>query len=128
MKITLATLPQASAQEVFDQVATHLLTQDRQSKNGALCAYRSNDGLMCAAGCLIGDSEYATELDNSGNGNTWGLLVGRGWVPSEHAALIRQLQSVHDCYIPVAWKAELLLVADAHNLSPAVVTNFKVQQ
>lgn len=35
--ITLATLPQATAQEVFDQVKNHLLTQKVRCTNGTIC-------------------------------------------------------------------------------------------
>jgi len=40
--ITLKTLPQATAQEVFDQVARHLLTQGKKSisENNQYCMYR----------------------------------------------------------------------------------------
>jgi hypothetical protein len=55
--ITLETLPQATAQEVFDQVATHLLTQRQRSTTKGNCAYRGDDGLKCAAGCLLGPDD-----------------------------------------------------------------------
>lgn len=41
--ITLKTLPQATAQEVFNQIRDHLLTQNCQSREGqgkGLCLYR----------------------------------------------------------------------------------------
>ena len=40
--ITLATLSQATEQEVFDQVAVHLMTQGEKSSTGATCRYRWN--------------------------------------------------------------------------------------
>ncbi len=56
MTITLATLPEATAQEVYSQVRKHLLTQKMKSiEEGKGCVYRGPDGLMCAAGCLISD-------------------------------------------------------------------------
>ena len=71
--ITLKTLPQATAQEVFDQVAKHLLTQMKKSvaKRAAesasdskdYCMYRGFDGTKCAAGCLISDDEYKPEFE-----------------------------------------------------------------
>ena len=36
--ITLKTLPQATAQEVFDQVANHLLEQGKKSEKDDKCA------------------------------------------------------------------------------------------
>lgn len=59
--ITLKTLPNASAQQVFDQVAAHLLTQKEKAKQFNTCKYRvehRDKVLKCAAGCLIGDDEY----------------------------------------------------------------------
>ena len=59
--ITLKTLPQATAQEVFDQITQHLLQQGKAAKSvtGA-CRYRieTAEGILkCAAGCLIADDE-----------------------------------------------------------------------
>lgn len=55
--ITLKTLADATEQEVFDQVANHLLTQMKKSEHTRKnpyeyvnCLYRSSDGLKCAAG------------------------------------------------------------------------------
>ena len=50
-------------QEVFDKVATHLLTQNKRSLEDTSCVYRAKDGSMCAAGCLIPDEEYTPALE-----------------------------------------------------------------
>lgn len=131
MKITLATLPQATAQQVFDQVAVHLLTQMRRSEGFDIqgnrrCLYRSEVG-MCAAGCIIDDGEYKMELDTVDD-TGWLALSDRGLVPCNHVDLIVDLQCVHDSNLPEKWAEELALCAHQHGLSPAVVTNFKVQQ
>ncbi|WP_417244236.1 hypothetical protein [Celeribacter sp.] len=91
--VTLATLPDATEQEVFDQVARHLLTQQKVSYSPShdMCAYRSPFG-ACAAGCLIGDDEYTPEME----GHSWQELVFSERVNSEHAELISTLQAVHD--------------------------------
>ena len=73
MTITLKTLGQATAQEVFDQVSSHLLTQMKKSinpKNPSLCVYHADSGLKCAAGCLISDDEYTPRMAALG----WDLL------------------------------------------------------
>lgn len=70
MNITLATLAQATEQEVFDQVARHLLAQGVQSTMMRLdgvsttCQYRGEGGRKCAAGALIGDDEYRPWMDS----------------------------------------------------------------
>lgn len=94
--ITLKTLPQASAQEVFDQITQHLLRQGKAaiSSTGA-CRYRveaQGEVLKCAAGCLIADDEYNRLFENV----AWDDLADRNKVPSHHVALVQQLQRIHD--------------------------------
>lgn len=106
--ITLKTLPQASSQEVFDQVKNHLLKQGAKSVNrvsgyGDLCAYRGRNGLKCAAGCLIGDDEYTESMEC----NTWRDLAANGIVPHFHMALIHKLQKIHDEEDLVDWAVAL---------------------
>lgn len=104
MIITLATLPLASAQEVADQVVKHLLTQMKKSEDAPRknCLYRGPNGLQCAAGCLMSDSEDA--------------LVDEGSVPSEHAQLISDFQRIHD-YSPVSkWHQYLAVLCSEYGL------------
>lgn len=132
MKITLATLPQATAQDVFNQVATHLLTQNKQSRKFEtsepkfagtqnFCRYRGALGTMCAAGCLIGDDEYHLDMESAG---TWTGIVDENFAPSSHSDLIRELQCVHDENNPRFWAKELINVAKNNGLSHDVVTNW----
>lgn len=106
--ITLKTLAQDTDQEVFDQVATHLLTQMKRSvSDDAVCLYRSPDGLKCAAGCLIGDDEYDPDME----GNCWVDLVSRFDFTQSHGNLIQRLQNVHDTYQPQDWLEQLKRIA-----------------
>ena len=41
MTITLATLAQATEQEIFDQVARHLIKQGKRAADGSGCKYRT---------------------------------------------------------------------------------------
>lgn len=52
--------------EAFDIVKKHLLCQGKKSRapNGS-CKYRGPDGLKCAVGVLIPDSEYVPGFDNA---------------------------------------------------------------
>ena len=121
--ITLKTLPTATEQEVFDQVATHLIRQCRKSlKELSLLrpvgagAYRGDDGLKCAAGCLIADDEYDIGMERI----LWGGLVSQGKVPKEHWLLIDALQIVHDWMDKPddihSWISALKYVAERYNL------------
>lgn len=118
--VTLATLEQATAQEVFDQVATHLLKQNKHSVDWntacvyTACAYRGDNGLKCAAGCLIADDEYELGFE----GYDWTTLAVRTKkVPDSHALLIARLQKTHDDNIPDEWYQDLRDVAKEFGLS-----------
>jgi hypothetical protein len=118
MKITLATLQEASAQEVFDQVATHLLEQKKKATDGTdMCSYQSDGGLKCAAGCLIADEEYLEEFE----GLHWHGLVDTARVPTTHKLLIGDLQYLHDHTEPETWQAGLEKLAKLHTLSMVAV-------
>lgn len=117
--ITLKTLPQATAQEVFDHVVNHLLTQNERAvvgreiegaEFGNDCRYRLNN-LKCAAGCLIGDEEYRDTFE----GLDWRYLVGIGAVPDAHSDLIVKLQQIHDHCLPPTWREQLKCLAKKLN-------------
>jgi hypothetical protein len=122
MIVTLKNLHEATAQQVFTQVATHLLTQKSRSTvytpdNGETCAYRNGNGLMCAAGCLIADDEYEPGMDNI-NAN-WAGLQLHGYVKTQkHSNLISDLQYIHDRVKNTKeWKRELTKLAKLRELT-----------
>jgi len=106
-----AYLKNATEQEVFDKVATHLLTQMERAvigkKGVSACQYRAGE-LSCAAGCLIPDEEYDKNfLENK----DWGYLIAAGVVPDMHADLVIPLQHIHDRNEPQFWKQKLEALA-----------------
>ena len=111
--ITLATLHEATPQEIFDQVANHLLTQNEQCITPITkgCRYRYYNK-KCAAGCLIDKDEYKRKFETK----SWTMLVNRKWVSAHCDNLIRSLQQVHDRHEPDKWNNELLRVAEKYNL------------
>jgi hypothetical protein len=110
--ITINNLSEATEQEVFNQVAKHLLDQNEKSMSYSVCSYRGENNLMCAAGCLIPDDEYTEELE----GNGWKDLTRTFLYPSEHSELIQELQDVHDSYEVEEWKEKLFGVAEKFGL------------
>lgn len=101
-------LPETS-QEVFDIVYKHLLTQNEQARR-ITCRYKIEDDdkvLKCAAGCLIPDEKYSSEME----GKMWNELVSLNLVPSNHFPLIQRLQVIHDTYPVDQWEKELKVVA-----------------
>lgn len=111
--ITLKTLPDATAQEVFDQVKNHLLKQNLRSMSGHRCRYRGPYGTKCAAGCLIGDDEYSVELEHK----NWKTLSEQNIVPGNHLILIRKLQTIHDSFSVLSWPGKLKKVAEKFKLN-----------
>jgi hypothetical protein len=124
--ITLKTLEQATAQEVFDQVAEHMLTQNEQSKHGDTCAYRGDNGLKCAAGCLIGDDEYDEYNCARMEGLKWDQLLFRvsEAISTKHNKLISRLQSIHDGFKCDLWSRELSEVTLCFGLSDKIITEY----
>lgn len=133
-KISLRNLAEATEQEVYNQVVEHLLTQKKKSTNGASgCVYRGSEGLMCAAGCLIADSEYQEAMDTGRIENhfdedtdeldcfefdtEWKNLIRFLKVPDAHADLISRLQFAHDNHYPSGWPQALKDVGNRHGLS-----------
>ena len=115
MTITLKTLKDATQQEIFDQVARHLLTQKKAAIGREFCYYRFN-GLKCAIGCLISDEEYESRLESTQ------LPVLLSWYgASKHYNFLRSLREVHDANPPEKWKEMLAYVASRENLSPAIL-------
>ena len=114
--ITLKTLPQATAQEVFDQITAHLLKQGKAARSGTgACRYRvetQGEILKCAAGCLIADDEYNHLFENI----AWHDLVNDGKVPGQHAQLIWQFQWMHDRELPEDWPHYFKGIAEEYRL------------
>lgn len=108
--ITIATLSQASAQEVFNQVATHLITQNEKAMEGTTCVYLTPKGLKCAAGCLLSKDDFES-LTKAERTNPWHTLVKLGHVPRTHSRLIVDLQQIHDTFNPPKWNDLLRFLA-----------------
>jgi hypothetical protein len=120
--ITLATLKDASLQEIFEQAARHLLTQNEKSESGAMCVYRTHSGdgkLMCAVGCFISDEEYNKSFENC----SFTAIVNRLNIKSTFAQneLLRSLQRMHDCNEPVFWRNNLFNIGLRNGLSVAFI-------
>ena len=123
MKITLKNLAKATAQQVFDQVAKHLLKQgvkcEKNIDGKPFCSYRAiknGKTLKCAAGCLIAKSEYNPNWEDA----TWNHLSGNGTVPHTHNELITDLQKIHDSVNSKFWRNELKGLANDHKFDLSV--------
>ena len=118
---TVTTTKPMTKQQVFDKVATHLLTQGKASRavvGGEVgCAYRGEDGTSCAVGCLLPDELYDPEME--GKNAKWVLSYCPAFkdlfVPGVWS-LLASLHSLHDYCSPLAWEQGLLDIAAKYGL------------
>lgn len=125
-RITLENLHLASRQEIFSQVATHLLTQNKKSLKAnefghRICMYRDDNGLSCAVGSLISDKEYVkikeiTDIENSTWQSVTAIIAPMYPNTCEHEQLIVDLQEVHDQYVETNWRQQLVMLAFKNGL------------
>jgi hypothetical protein len=121
-------------QEIFDKVAKHLLTQNRQAKGKTGCAYRGDNGDKCAIGCLIPDEDYGPKMENGAPriGDPESLPLNTRLVTAfcreklgastdEDILFLTRLQSLHDYSPPEDWRGELQSFAAQYELSAAVL-------
>lgn len=103
-----------TAQEIYNKVSTHLLTQNEKAidPSSGQCKYRVNNGLKCAIGCLIVDSNYKIEMEGK---NAESLILDfclwylfpenlpeyRGY------SFLSELQRIHDGKECSSWESEL---------------------
>lgn len=115
-------------QEMFDKVYIGLLNQkfERSMKNDgkmSSCAYRGDGGMKCAAGHLIPDEEYKSDMDYFSS--TIMQLRSEGLLPrcfqslsEDDLLFVQELQIAHDSsYTPSAMKYAIEEVAAKHNLT-----------
>ena len=119
--ITLKNLDQATPQQVFEQVAIHLLTQKAKSINqDGNCVYKNENGLKCAAGCLIHDDEYNSNWEDI----VWGYIASEMEIEN-HRYLIDDLQTIHDNNQPDEWLDKLTILGNEYNLNITFLNQFK---
>lgn len=109
-----------SKQEIFNEVSTHLLAQNKQSRIGSsndmACVYRGPNNLKCAIGCLISDQDYSPSMERKGIGQ---LIKDFSCMEKYEpiAAFLFDLQMIHDRYEPEYWLNMLNEFADKWNLN-----------
>lgn len=109
-------LDTATAQQVFEKSARHLLTQKEcsfLSRSSMSCAYRGEGGKQCAAGPFISDKEYKEEMEGRG----WSKVANAFGLSKNHAPLVGSLQCIHDDCSPSEWRDELIILGEKENLS-----------
>lgn len=127
-------------QDIFDKSAVHLLTQNQRAKKHGTCAYRGDEGLKCAVGCLIPDEHYDSVIEGCGMGGVIDPITGD--TPSrkfrdvlqasgvdtgdaKSLALLDSLQIVHDMQLPHSWLSDLKSLAEKFSLSTDALAAFQ---
>jgi hypothetical protein len=109
-------------QRIFDKVATHLITQNMEAKDGVVCRYLAKNGNKCAVGCLISKRYYKNEMEGR---SIYGWNKDEFKLPkyfATHYILLQHLQTIHDCYPVEEWKTALINFAKTNNLKvPAIL-------
>lgn len=127
--ITQDWVANATAQEIYNYVTKHLLSQNRKSELYGSCAYFGDTddngvewvepGLYCAAGCLLKDTKEIREFVNEECENQiWSTLIANGYAPTNQATIINGLQLIHDSCGPKDWHANLKYFALENGLEP----------
>ena len=95
--------------EVFNKVKDHLLGQGTQSMDETgCCAYRGNDGMMCAVGCLITDEAYTIDIEGkSVEAGAVGIALEESGVTHIPLGLLKGLQYMHDSVEVEGWPERL---------------------
>jgi len=111
-----------SRQELFDIMATHLMTQGTRSVNpdSAVCLYRGPNGTKCAVGVLIPDDEYDEDMENEKAGAVAAHFIKDSDLRQEfqnNFALMQDMQQLHDRTDVVMWRVKLSVIATDHQLN-----------
>ena len=114
-------------QHVFDFVVNHLLTQKEKSMcyheptSEISCAYRGDNNISCAIGCLISDSEYKENIEGNfiaglaRNNSNFNFLLSSDY--GRIYMLLQCLQDIHDGVKIDVWEQELRDLSIRFNLS-----------
>lgn len=108
-------------QAVFDKIRRHLKKQGRRSEKLPLfCAYRNEDGLKCAIGCLITDEFYTQNLEGQAieaNAVLKAVAASLGTTLSKKDKdFLGELQTIHDEVHPDDWEDRFEDLADRYDL------------
>ena len=84
-------------QHVYDTMVNHLRQQQARAVNAkGNCRYRTENGNMCAVGCLIAEDEYEHGLEMLSLENTIGYLMAGQLQPQRLKPLLWHMRQIHD--------------------------------
>lgn len=125
-------------QEIFDKVATHLMTQRKSSMDvRGNCVYRAEGGLMCAIGALIPDKLYDLKMEGNDLNSLLAIFPhiqkALGVEKEDDAEFLQSLQYIHDDNAlkddspAEIWLYDLENFARRHRLNDDVLDKWRTQ-
>jgi hypothetical protein len=103
-------------QEAFNIMVQHLRKQGQRAilkDDPTSCAYRGADGLKCAIGALISDSEYKEEFE----GKPVSSLSDYGLFKDLDVGLLADMQNIHDFSLVEYWESRFKDIAEEYDLT-----------
>lgn len=117
-------------QEMFDIIVKGILKQGCQSIDGKSCKYRGPNTHKCAAGLLIPDEKYSSDLEGkiAMDFPVYNIIESEGYDPF----FVQEFQTIHDAYGTSSvrdlnlsfidyWKKKMIILATNNNLSYEVL-------
>lgn len=114
---TLKELKQATSVELLVYIRDVLLKQGEASMGAAgYCAYRGDDGKVCAVGALIHGRSYTPEMEDKVVVRLGGIVPSFYDAITPHLRPLTRAQDIHDDMAPILWEDEFdALIADEAN-------------
>lgn len=130
-EMSLWNLNDYTLQEIFDEVAIHLLTQNSKAirnKDGSAAYHgysQSNAEIpaQCAIGCLIPNDKYSREIEGFGVTHLLEFLKLQ-YSNAFTESLLSALQCLHDNLHPTLWYYELQNIAKNYELNALALEGF----
>ena len=116
-------------QQVFDQIAEHLLTQSsksHQSFNNCekyRCAYRGDEGLKCAIGALIPDEEYKPGMETKAVASLAVEFFPSPLIDKSTTDFLQTFQTIHDSWEVNSWQYKLSTIPQKLNSYSLIKTD-----
>jgi len=102
--------------QVFQTVATHLLTQNSKSIAIDMCQYQSDDGKQCAVGVLIDSKNYWPDLEGKATDSIEVIEAVEQsldtHITKSDRELLCKLQDIHDYSTVEGWRSQLEELSD----------------
>lgn len=100
-------------QEAFDKMVAHLRKQGQKAIQNGVCRYRTEEGLMCAVGCLLADDEYRSGMEGMG---VEVMMFAYEVLQDLDPLVLAEMQDTHDAYDPAEWEARFADTATRYGL------------